>query len=598
MTDTKEHENYSPTFSPVDVEPPSPCFNPTKTSQHVQTLLRNVQAYTTLSKKAPVRDLIFDYLGVSPTVRGLTNQQIADMEAKVVDLSNTEEDCDVWREKVARLREVLGYSLSKTAADGVVKAAWQESTWLQTETPTVLPLCRLFDKMKLLDLKVAVTCMSAYRSATPKLPLRKILDKKNYPYSFEHAGDFLSTFNKFTLGWILEALFLKNQSLFYKTSENIDTDVMAFRMYTVCQKPPLTASDQRARARCDETIRLFQGQADVGLLCKIYDMEEMTALAREVGIDDSLVAKIRKTHDSDVEFKAALCGALIMFFYFYNKGACIDPETYTLMFPTARGVPPITKEQVARYVQLLPTPEFGSAMARYLKIRHPNVCLRDPSGEEAYYMNVHQSGIETRFTEYPGQWSSMNACVARTKKRFVYIPIGLTVDKNPMGHFNFVLFDKKTQTAEMFEPHGAQTDFLNNGSEVYETLATLFKQKLRKCKTFLFPVGLNGLDGFQELQTKLFGDLEFCATCMMWGYWYADLRMMHADTQRERLLHKVRDIFNADRSLIADVVRAFLVFSINWTLFVRENERANQRQYKKYIQKNIQESNIWTVKFQ
>ncbi len=547
---------------------------------------------------------VLTHLRLTSKVRALTSERVAALSEQCqAMIDNPPGDCASIRRRMSEIRQEVGFHMSDTVEDWVIKHAWQQTSWLRELFPSILPVVRLLDQMKLADMNVATLCLADMRASRGgKMPLRKVLDRKKYQYEFDHAGDFLETFNVFTLKEIVRDISSRGADEFYQEFDDLTADMLAFRMYTVCRD-----TSEQVKDRCNQAIRLYQGTADVGLLCRAYTLKEIESLARQMKIGPRLIERIKQNHPAKLEYKAALCGALVLFFYHHNRGKpALDQRAYTLAVPLAPRVEFLTNGHVRAYHRSIRQPMglLGVALERYLCVRHRDVCTVYQSTDvtKPSFMNVIQKIDSTLvLDDFPGQWGLVRSCLDREESRYVYLPIGLLKENSCSGHYNFIMYDKNTQSAELFEPNGANRPFIDFDTDrLYGLLERVFREHVPGCREFLLPVGLVRDRGFQDLQESMVGTTDFCGTCVMWGHWYADLRMMHPELTRDQLLRYVQALVLTDKTIILDIIRAFVAFSVALVdvVFPTGDGRtiADDGVIRRFIQSKIRESDVWSIK--
>lgn len=133
---------------------------------------------------------------------------------------------------------------------------------------------------------------------------------------------------------------------------------------------------------------------------------------------------------------------------------------------------------------------------------------------------------------------NFNNCLNNTKKRFIIIPLGIELSQG--SHANYLIYDKKYNEIERFEPNGADMPqyFNYNADEMDKSLKEIIGKitpnvTYFKPKDFLPKIGFQLLDSY-EYKNKKIGDPEgFCA---LWAIWYVDMRISYKDIDRKKLV--------------------------------------------------------------
>jgi hypothetical protein len=107
------------------------------------------------------------------------------------------------------------------------------------------------------------------------------------------------------------------------------------------------------------------------------------------------------------------------------------------------------------------------------------------------------------------------------------------VYKNGGGHANILLYSKKTNELERFDPFGSgQDDLLDKKLETY--FGNLIpKLKYVSPSDYMSTVGFQKID-VTESQNEYIGDPE--GYCVSWSMWYADMRTTFTDISRTKLI--------------------------------------------------------------
>lgn len=132
-------------------------------------------------------------------------------------------------------------------------------------------------------------------------------------------------------------------------------------------------------------------------------------------------------------------------------------------------------------------------------------------------------------------------CLKDPKVRFIIMPLG--IELRHISHANYLIFDKRRNEMERFEPYG-QTPPLNfnyNMDLLDKILQMKFSRFVNNFKyyrptDYLPKVGLQFLDNFERNSFKIGDPGGFCA---LWSVWYVDNRIKYMDIDRKILVHKL-----------------------------------------------------------
>lgn len=129
--------------------------------------------------------------------------------------------------------------------------------------------------------------------------------------------------------------------------------------------------------------------------------------------------------------------------------------------------------------------------------------------------------------------------------RFIIIPLGIELREG--SHANYLIYDKKLNEIERFEPHGSNHPYKFNYNQNlldnilktrFETMfeATANKIKYIKPSDYLPKIGFQIFDSYENSCRKIGDPKGFCA---LWSLWYAHMRMTYPDIPRKILVEKI-----------------------------------------------------------
>lgn len=137
--------------------------------------------------------------------------------------------------------------------------------------------------------------------------------------------------------------------------------------------------------------------------------------------------------------------------------------------------------------------------------------------------------------------ANFQKCMKNDQKRFIIIPLGIEMRSG--NHANYLIFDKKTNELERFEPYGSAPPykFDYNPHLLDATLQRIFTNlnkeiKIIKPKDYLPKIGFQYFDTI-ETKTRKIGDPGgFCA---LWSIWWVDYRIKFSDMDRKKLVKQI-----------------------------------------------------------
>lgn len=156
-------------------------------------------------------------------------------------------------------------------------------------------------------------------------------------------------------------------------------------------------------------------------------------------------------------------------------------------------------------------------------------------------------------------YDNFRRCISRNDKRFVIIPLGIEMRQG--SHANYLLYDKKKNEIERFEPHGSTTPpGLNyNPSLLDDILEIRFKEinnemKYVRPKDYLPKIGFQLLDVYERNKKKIGDPGGFCA---LWTIWYVDMRLSYKEMSREVLVKKMIQTIKSQNISFKNLIRNY-----------------------------------------
>lgn len=162
---------------------------------------------------------------------------------------------------------------------------------------------------------------------------------------------------------------------------------------------------------------------------------------------------------------------------------------------------------------------------------------------------------------FPTTFKDMiNDFLTNVKYRYLIIPIGIELSNG--YHSNILLYDKKTNEMERFEPNGKDNpiNFNYNPKLLDEMILKNFKEYIPHLNYFTplmyqEKIGPQMLDMLETKKNKYIGDPNgFCAA---WCLWYVDNRIQYNDLDRKYLIKKLLNYSKINNITIRQLIRNY-----------------------------------------
>lgn len=215
----------------------------------------------------------------------------------------------------------------------------------------------------------------------------------------------------------------------------------------------------------------------------------------------------------------------------------------------------------------------------YLLKKHKNDCA--PISSNIIDLSFSEYGLDYRMSSnkliyYQEYIDDFKLCLKNKNINFIISPLRI-LNPNIGGHANYLIFNKKTNEVERFEPYGSYFDNNNldlNLKEFYFNIDS--KIKYLSPNEFCPNIGIQEL---QEIELELekaqesIGDpLGFCSA---WSIWYADLRLSNPNETNSELLKKSINYIKQKNNL-TNFIRNYSVFLIDTRdKILRKNKISN-----------------------
>lgn len=146
-------------------------------------------------------------------------------------------------------------------------------------------------------------------------------------------------------------------------------------------------------------------------------------------------------------------------------------------------------------------------------------------------------------------------CIENKKKRFIIIPLGIILKNG--AHLNYLIYDRKVNEIERFEPHGASFPLgFNYFSDILdENLKNHFEDiKYVSPKDYLPRIGFQKMEFMEQTKVRI-GDPE--GLCAAISTWYVDMRLTYSDFTREKLVKKLIKYIKSNHISIKNMIRNY-----------------------------------------
>ena len=224
---------------------------------------------------------------------------------------------------------------------------------------------------------------------------------------------------------------------------------------------------------------------------------------------------------------------------------------------------------------------------------------------ENYYINKQNKVIYTKdFLNIEIIWNNqhiffpteLDHIIKKFKKsknkRFLIIPIGLELSYG--SHANILLYDKKLNEIERFEPHGSIYPFrFNYNPELLDTILFKYFNNYFCNLKYFKPLDYLPKLGFQYLESNNNNNIGdpggFCAS---WSIWYINLRIKYNNIDRKKIVIKSINKIKELNFIFKTIIRNFSYkITSNRDIFL-SNHKLTINNWKNYNFTNNKISNI------
>lgn len=156
-------------------------------------------------------------------------------------------------------------------------------------------------------------------------------------------------------------------------------------------------------------------------------------------------------------------------------------------------------------------------------------------------------------------FDNFKKCFDDKDKRFIIIPLGIEMKEG--SHANYIIYDKKINEIERFEPHGSSPPigFNYNPKLLDQILENRIKDidptiKYISPDKFLPKIGFQILDIIERKNKKIGDPGGFCA---LWGIWYTDMRITYKDMDRKKLVNNMLNQMKSSGVSFKNLIRNY-----------------------------------------
>ena len=167
-----------------------------------------------------------------------------------------------------------------------------------------------------------------------------------------------------------------------------------------------------------------------------------------------------------------------------------------------------------------------------------NMMVTNVNGSESYLS--YKNSITRKETYFNSLIDRIKKFLL-VKKRFFIINIKLDCIPMKSAHANILIHDKKKNTLELFDPHGAETNKKFRPGKVRKFIEYIFSQVSPGCK-FFKSVEINPYIGLQSIENYEYLDVpgEISGYCGAWTQFYLQMRLANPDISQLSLIEKIK----------------------------------------------------------
>ena len=182
------------------------------------------------------------------------------------------------------------------------------------------------------------------------------------------------------------------------------------------------------------------------------------------------------------------------------------------------------------------------------------------------------TGYEMRneFKDYTDNFYTLDKVVERIQKsirkgkRFFVTSISLQSVYRKTGHANVLIYDRKKNTLELFDPHGYNTLGHYDPKNVRFLIEYIFK-KISPGAHFLNSFEMNPLYGLQSIESLEISEKvenEIGGYCGAWALFYLHMRLANPDVPQIRLIQNIKEEI-IDKGNFTNFIRNYAKYITN-----------------------------------
>lgn len=156
-------------------------------------------------------------------------------------------------------------------------------------------------------------------------------------------------------------------------------------------------------------------------------------------------------------------------------------------------------------------------------------------------------------------FENFKKCINKKDVRFIIMPLGIEMREG--SHANYLIYDKKNNEIERFEPHGSSppTGLNYNPTLLDNILESKFKEinaniKYISPKDYLPRIGFQLLDVSERKKKKIGDPGGFCA---LWVVWYVDMRLTYKNLDRTSLVKQMIKSIKSQNVSFKNLIRNY-----------------------------------------
>jgi len=194
---------------------------------------------------------------------------------------------------------------------------------------------------------------------------------------------------------------------------------------------------------------------------------------------------------------------------------------------------------------------------------------------DKYYKQLGIRKNDNDFLNFEIQWlyqnifypenmeNIINLFIKSTKFNFFIIPIGIEIENG--AHANILIYDRKNNILERFEPNGSdEPPNFNYNYKLLDTLLNNYFKKYFKNMTYLTPnifipkIGFQAFESIESSKNKKIGDpTGFCAA---WCLWYVTNRLKYDKLSPDKLIKNLITHIKYNNLSFKNIIRNFSKF--------------------------------------